>query len=59
MSLTSNFFYLISKSLLTNYNVSSIKQGIMGNYLKDKIWKNITELADKYICLVNKHNDTV
>lgn len=34
----SNFFYLISKSLLTTYNVASIKQGIVGNYFKNKIW---------------------
>lgn len=59
MSLIFNFFYLISKSLLTTYNVASIKQGIVGNYFKNKIW-NITELAgDKHVCLVNKHNNRV
>lgn len=42
MSLISHFFYLISKSLLTTYNISSIKQGTVGNDFKDKIWKNKT-----------------
>lgn len=41
--------------------VSSIKQGIMGNCFKDNILNNKTLqiAADKYICLVNKHNNTV